>query len=561
MSRHMVRIAVVLLLACSALASSAGATRAWDEPTLVATTGNAVSITRLRTDGRFVIWIVYSSQSPGSTTATLDGIDRLTGEPVSVDISGDPENPSTLWDALAVDLDIDGGLLALSTTWNHYHGEGPHGVFAKNLYTGEQWQLSSANVPGPVGVSGSTVYWVERIPGGGDHDVIRAQGAYPGADTSNLYTAATWETFVKDLSVAEGHVIWQEHDEATDSWRLATLAAGDDLTIAEGTQRIPFDARGDVLVYREAGGLSVRSLTTGVTRHIAIDATQFATDGRYIVWNANPLIRMYDLQTDASFVAVTSNIVDGAGGQFGLVAASGGALSWTRTFPYVYPPPYDQVTNEIHAAPISTRLPSAPRPNPDAIGATWKYFPETSHYLSWSFLEYWQANGGLPVFGFPLTEEFSELNADTGVDYTIQLTERQRFEYHPENAPPYHVLLGRLGAELLVSQGRDWTTFPTADPSAPHYMPATGHAIDERFWDYWSGRGLDVGDPGVSFRESLALFGYPLSEPMMETNADNDTVLTQYFERAVFEWHPDNPPEWRVLLRRLGAEALSDRGW
>jgi hypothetical protein len=37
--------------------------------------------------------------------------------------------------------------------------------------------------------------------------------------------------------------------------------------------------------------------------------------------------------------------------------------------------------------------------------------------------------------------------------------------------------------------------------------------------------------------------------------------LTQYFERAVFEWHPDNPEPWKLLLRRLGAEALAERGW
>ena len=57
------------------------------------------------------------------------------------------------------------------------------------------------------------------------------------------------------------------------------------------------------------------------------------------------------------------------------------------------------------------------------------------------------------------------------------------------------------------------------------------------------------------------LFGYPVSEPMAETNIDGDTVLTQYFERAVFEWHPDNPSDYQVLLRRLGAEELVARGW
>ena len=92
-------------------------------------------------------------------------------------------------------------------------------------------------------------------------------------------------------------------------------------------------------------------------------------------------------------------------------------------------------------------------------------------------------------------------------------------------------------------------------------MPETGHAIAPEFWDYWSSHGLDLGDPGASFRESLALFGYPLSEPMLETNAEGDTVLTQYFERAVFEYHPNNPVEWQVLLRRVGAEVLAERGW
>ena len=107
------------------------------------------------------------------------------------------------------------------------------------------------------------------------------------------------------------------------------------------------------------------------------------------------------------------------------------------------------------------------------------------------------------------------------------------------------------------SKGRDGQSFPRADPDTPHYAPETDHAIDERFWNYWSSHGLDFGDAGVSYRESLALFGYPLSEPMMETNADGDTVLTQYFERAVLEHHPENPEPYTVLLRRLGAE-MSD---
>jgi hypothetical protein len=36
----------------------------------------------------------------------------------------------------------------------------------------------------------------------------------------------------------------------------------------------------------------------------------------------------------------------------------------------------------------------------------------------------------------------------------------------------------------------------------------------------------------------------------------------QYFERAVFEFHPDNAgTDYQVLLRRLGAEVVAARGW
>ncbi len=268
MSRHGIRLAILLLLACSALADSAGTTRAWGEPTLVSNVTFPNSITRLKTDGWFVVWIKYSSQSPGSTRSVFDGVDRWTGEPVSIDIGSNAEYPSTPWAPLAIDLDIDGGLVALSTTWNHYHGAGPHGVFAKNLLSGQQWQLSSAKVPGPVGVSGSSVYWVERVPGyhGDSRDVIWMQDvADLNATPMVFYTAVNAAIQVTDLSVDDGGVVWQMRDEATSRWWLvARTLDGQELTIAEGEQRIPFDLSGDMLVYREAGGLTVRYLTDGV---------------------------------------------------------------------------------------------------------------------------------------------------------------------------------------------------------------------------------------------------------------------------------------------------------
>ncbi len=122
--------------------------------------------------------------------------------------------------------------------------------------------------------------------------------------------------------------------------------------------------------------------------------------------------------------------------------------------------------------------------------------------------------------------------------------------------------LGRLGAWLLERQGRRWEDQPKASPSDPHYFAETGQAITHApFWQYWRSHGLEFGDPGVSFREALALWGYPLTPAQIERNPDGDLVLTQWFERARFEWHPDNPDPHRVLLGRLGAELLAQRGW
>ena len=66
------------------------------------------------------------------------------------------------------------------------------------------------------------------------------------------------------------------------------------------------------------------------------------------------------------------------------------------------------------------------------------------------FRAYWTANGGLAVFGFPISEPFEERNADDGQVYTVQYFERNRLEYHPELAgTPYEILLGQLGRQAL----------------------------------------------------------------------------------------------------------------
>lgn len=185
------------------------------------------------------------------------------------------------------------------------------------------------------------------------------------------------------------------------------------------------------------------------------------------------------------------------------------------------------------------------------VTAAPRCFAETSQCLDGRIREYWEANGSLPVFGYPVTAQAPEASRDTGQLYATQWMERNRFELHPENAAPYDVLLGRLGDDRLRQLGVDWFTLPKAGAGAAHYFAASGHAIaHEPFWSYWSTHGLDLGDPGTTERESLALFGLPISEPRIETNASGASVLTQWFERARFEDHGASG----VLLGLLGNE-------
>ncbi len=173
-----------------------------------------------------------------------------------------------------------------------------------------------------------------------------------------------------------------------------------------------------------------------------------------------------------------------------------------------------------------------------------RYFVETGHNLANGFRYYWENNGGLELFGFPISEEFSE----DGL--TVQYFERARFEYHPEHkGTAFEVQLTRLGA--LISQGRSFDPVPAFQSTADRwYFPETGHSLAYGFLSYWLSNG------------GLAAFGYPISEEFTEVNPEDGKPYTvQYFERQRFEYHPEYAgTKYEVLLGLLGKQFARSRG-
>lgn len=69
-------------------------------------------------------------------------------------------------------------------------------------------------------------------------------------------------------------------------------------------------------------------------------------------------------------------------------------------------------------------------------------FAQTGYLLCAAFARFWQQNGGLERFGYPITEAFPTVI--DGKTVTIQYFERRRFELHGDNT----VMLGLLGNEI-----------------------------------------------------------------------------------------------------------------
>ena len=196
---------------------------------------------------------------------------------------------------------------------------------------------------------------------------------------------------------------------------------------------------------------------------------------------------------------------------------------------------------------VLTALPAASSGTVHAQGG--RTFPETGKTVSGRFLDYWNTHGALSQQGYPITDSMQEVSDTDGKTYTVQYFERAVFELHPENQQPYDVLLSLLGNFLYKQK------YPSGAPGQQsnttgnsRLFPETGRRVGGIFLDYWNTHG------------ALSQQGYPISEEFNEvSDLDGKTYRVQYFERAVFEYHPENQAPYNVLLSQLGKFRYSQK--
>jgi hypothetical protein len=193
----------------------------------------------------------------------------------------------------------------------------------------------------------------------------------------------------------------------------------------------------------------------------------------------------------------------------------------------------------ILAAALLLALLAAP-PARGAAQSGERCFAETNQCIAGPIRAYWERNGGLAIFGFPISPQ--RIETVEGQELPVQWFERDRLEDHGRAG----VLAGRLGARILELTYRPWEYFDkVAAPDVPagcQFFAPTGHSLCEPYLSYWRANG------------GLERFGYPVTQPFHE-QIEANSYSVQYFERRRMELHPELPGS-PILLGLLGRAVL-----
>ncbi|NWJ98215.1 MAG: hypothetical protein HXX20_20865 [Chloroflexi bacterium] len=525
-------------------------------------TSSTAEQTEIYSDGETLVWTGYKAGDTNHKDPDIYGLKLKTGQEFL--IAGGP--------AAQGHPEVSGNFVI----WVDYTS--PMTIRGKDLESGQEFVVvpPKQNLVGSAHLSGTRVHWL--VVQGNNYSVM-------GRDISPLGEpfVVLPQVFVAqynallNFSVVGQHVVWQTINSysrdidcrlyiqkigTTEYKKLANTPIPAACTIS-------WTGSGNTLIYADlqAIPLTIYDLESEKVLHQFKDqftgTRAIAFKEPYLFWKTtaypSPTIMGYDLATDSLFEAVSTERIRNFDFSGGLVYG-GERLFWLEK--------KDQDQNgpiTLASIPLSEALPTAARSAPTNSDPTSYYFRESKHYLKDRFKDYWDHNGGLAVFGFPFTEQLMETNPDDSKNYTVQYLERQRFEYHPENAGTlYEILLGLLGKAEANHLGLT-TTAPFAPVNATRvstdctFFAAVGHSLCGKFYAYWRSHGLEFGDSGVSTREALALFGYPISESYLDPVSG---LTIQYFERSRFEYHPENAgTPYEVLLGRLAINTLTARGW
>jgi hypothetical protein len=167
-----------------------------------------------------------------------------------------------------------------------------------------------------------------------------------------------------------------------------------------------------------------------------------------------------------------------------------------------------------------------------------RYFAETGHTLDGRFLDFFDGHGGADIFGFPITESFTE--PDDG--QLIQYTENARFEWAIDDEGIGHAALRPLGEILGGWYVPDASS--QADGRGCRYFEESGHAICYAFLAFFNAHG------------GQDLFGLPISDFVIQ----NDRIV-QYFQFFRLDWYPDAPEADQIRVGPLGREHFRAEGY
>jgi len=172
--------------------------------------------------------------------------------------------------------------------------------------------------------------------------------------------------------------------------------------------------------------------------------------------------------------------------------------------------------------------PSLAQEDKDGPGGQ-QYFPETGHYVAGEFYQFYKSipNAEL-VFGPPLTEAFLEPSGERFLQYF----QRARFELHPAEPPDLRIKVTELGT--LLYKPELTLQLPENLPTCQHFVE-TGKQVCYAFLDFFKSNGGEK------------IFGFPISNFEI-----HDSRIVQYFQRAIFEWHPELEAGKRVVLADVG---------